>query len=312
VIRLDGPVFDGKSRNSLKVYHPFMFTLQNALRSGTVLLMDGAMGTELQRATPQEGECFELWNLTHPERVKSVHRSYVDAGAQILLTNTFQANPKNLAKYGAADRVREIFQAAIAHARASAGPDRLVLADIGPMERVDAETAALIVGAAETADAVLLETWSDPNTMQFFSDAISAQTACVPLLVSFTFWRPKPDADLGTFAGFSPEDCARSAKHGEATALGVNCGRGLTEGDLLEIVQRYRTLTDLPIFVRPNAGLPTRVGDRWVYPESPDGMAARLPAMLQAGVCMVGGCCGTAPEHIMAFRPTIEEWNEKR
>jgi 5-methyltetrahydrofolate--homocysteine methyltransferase len=290
-----------------------MSRFQHALRSGRVLLMDGAMGTELQRAGYQEGECLELWNLTQPERVKAVHQSYVDAGARVLLTNAFQANPLNLAKHGAAHRLNEIFQAAIANARAAAGPERLVLAGIGPMEGVDTEAAAVIVSAAAAADAVLLETWSDPNLLAVFSEVMSAQAgAHPPLVVSCTFWRPRPDADLFTFAGFSPEDCARSARRSGAKALGVNCGRGSTVGDFVEIIQRYRTVTDLPIFARPNAGTPARVGERWIYPESPESMAARLPLLLEAGVCMVGGCCGTTPEHTKAFGTMLDEWNDGR
>jgi 5-methyltetrahydrofolate--homocysteine methyltransferase len=275
-----------------------------ALQSGAILLMDGAMGTELQRADAQQGVCFELWNRTHPERIKAVHESYARAGARVLLTNTFQANPRNLAKHGAAERVEEIFRAGIGIARSVSGPDGFVLTDVGPIENVDAATASHIIDASVSADAVLLETWSDPSSIPVFADAISR----LPLLVSFTFWRPKPDADLCTFAGFSPEACVRSAQGSAVAAIGINCGRGLTANGFLEIIRRYRALTELPLFARPNAGLPRRVGDRWVYPDDPKAMALRLPAMLEAGVRMVGGCCGTTPEHIRAFRDVVDEW----
>src|SRR6202035_4244689 len=109
----------------------------DALRSGRVLLMDGAMGTELQRAGLRAGECGELWNLTHPEKVRAIHQAYVDAGAEVLLTNTFQANPAALARHNSADQLNAICRAAGEHARHAAGPDRLVLADVGPFSIED-------------------------------------------------------------------------------------------------------------------------------------------------------------------------------
>jgi len=289
-----------------------MSKFQNIIRSGRVLLMDGAMGTELQLSPHEEGACLELWNLTAAERVKAVHQSYVAAGAKVFLTNTFQANPSNLAKHGVAERLLEIFAAAIAHARAAAGADRFVLADVGPFDSVDAATASLIVTAAQSADGLLLETWSDPSSIRLFSEAISAQPGPrLPLLVSFTFWRPGAEADLCTFTKSGPEACAEAAEVAGAVALGVNCGRGLTPDDVLEIIHRYHAATDLPIFARPNAGTPIRAGDRWVYPDSPETMAARLRRVLQAGVCMVGGCCGTTPAHIAAFRAVMDEWQAR-
>jgi methionine synthase I (cobalamin-dependent) len=182
-----------------------MSRLETLIRSNRVLLMDGAMGTELQRAGGKENDCFELWNLTHPERIRAVHQAYVNAGAQILLTNTFQANPVSLAKFDAAHRLDEIFCAALENARMAAGPDRFVLADIGPSDKPDAATAAILMCACAGADAVLLETWSETQTIGVFADAIAQIDLPLPLLVSFTFWRPTPAADLRTFAGCSPE-----------------------------------------------------------------------------------------------------------
>src|SRR5262249_39104490 len=95
-------------------------------------------------------------------------------------------------------------------------------------------------------------------------------------------------------------------------ALGVNCGRDIGMGEVIEIVRRYRAVTDLPLFARPNAGTPTREDGRLVYPPTPAQMAARLPELLEAGACLGGGCCGTTPEHIKAFRPVVDEWNALR
>jgi 5-methyltetrahydrofolate--homocysteine methyltransferase len=95
-------------------------------------------------------------------------------------------------------------------------------------------------------------------------------------------------------------------------ALGVNCGRDITIDDCAEIICRYRTVTDLPLFARPNAGTPTNVDGQWVYPHTPEQMAAELPKLLEAGVSMVGGCCGTTPAHIAAFRRVVDDWNVKK
>jgi methionine synthase I (cobalamin-dependent) len=94
--------------------------------------------------------------------------------------------------------------------------------------------------------------------------------------------------------------------------IGVNCGRDIGMDEVIEITRRHRQVTDLPLFARPNAGTPTRVGERWAYPHTPEKMASRLPELLEAGVTMVGGCCGTTPQHIAAFRPFIDEFNARR
>jgi 5-methyltetrahydrofolate--homocysteine methyltransferase len=94
-------------------------------------------------------------------------------------------------------------------------------------------------------------------------------------------------------------------------ALGVNCGKDIGMDEIIEIIRQYRKVTDLPLFARPNAGTPTKKGKRWVYPLTPKEMAARLPELLEAGVCMVGGCCGTTPAHIAAMRPIVDAWNRR-
>lgn len=284
------------------------------LRSGRVLLMDGAMGTELQRAGIQEGECYELWNLTQPEKVRAIHQAYVDAGAEMLLTNTFQANTRILAQHHLRERLAEINQAGVTQARTAAGADRFVLASIGPFPRETplhevAEPIRSLVGG----DGILLETASDVFDLVHILKQCTLQGDCdrMPVLFSWTF-RRNADGSLGTVEGLCPEACARLAQKYPITALGANCGRDIGMDEMIEVVRRYRQVTDLPLFARPNAGTPTRVGDRWVYPHTPEQMAARLPELLEAGVSMVGGCCGTTPAHIAAFRRVVDEWNRSK
>jgi methionine synthase I (cobalamin-dependent) len=296
-----------------------------ALRSGKVLLMDGAMGTELQR----------LHNSNGVDLALQVHSAYTAAGAEVVLTNTFQANPS----------AHEQWQHAIQTARRARPRARFVLADIGPIDKLTRALAAAALASCWTADGILLETWSSLPALRTLARARTRSSP--PLLVSFTFLHAAHD-ELMTFAGATPEACARAAQRCGAAAIGANCGKEIDMDDMLEIVQRYREACDLPIFVRPNAGTPkpSRTGHSplppgeglgvravgrqprrflpnpqplswgergagWRYPRTPKAMAAWLPALLGAGVRMIGGCCGTTPDHIRAFRAVVDAWNDK-
>jgi 5-methyltetrahydrofolate--homocysteine methyltransferase len=279
-----------------------------ALRSGRVLLMDGAMGTELQRAGIGSDECRELWNVTHPDRVQAIHRAYADAGAEVLLTNTFLANPTHLARFGLQDRLEEINRSALRLARKAAGRSRFVLASIGPSEGpefTDFKTLARVLASLEDADGFLLETCSSPRALTAahyaFHRVVEMET---PLLLSLTY-RRSASGQLVTHSGHTPETFARHAESHGVAALGVNCGRDIGMEDIIEIIRRYRAETDLPLFACPNAGTPTKEGERWIYPHAPETLAARLPELVEAGACTIGGCCGTTPEHIAAFRAVL-------
>jgi 5-methyltetrahydrofolate--homocysteine methyltransferase len=291
----------------------------DVLRSGRVLLMDGAMGTELRRAGLPPGECGEAWNLSHPERVRATHQAYVDVGAECLLTNTFQSNPAALARHGLQEQIEAINAAAVTLAGAVAGPDRFVLVDIGPMMNPDApaelsnpRAIEQVVPELRTIDAVLLETFSDPLALFTARHCrVVSWLEAVPILLSLTYRRDE-SGKLSTQSRHPPEWFAMQAQQYGVAGLGVNCGRDIGMDEVIEIIRRYRRVTDLPLFARPNAGTPTRDGDGWRYPQTPELMAARLPELLEAGVSMVGGCCGTTPDHIRAFRPIIDRWNERR
>jgi 5-methyltetrahydrofolate--homocysteine methyltransferase len=290
-----------------------MPSLLETLHSGRVLLMDGAMGTELQRAGIGEGECYEAWNLTHPDKVRAIHQAYVDAGAEVLLTNTFQANPIALSKYGIDNQLESIFRRAIQLARSVAGPKRFVVADVGPFEHdnVSLDEARRIRACIREADAALLETCSDLGSLGAILKCRPLQPGAedCPFLFSWTYLRTA-DGWIQTITRRSPKLAARKP-YGHV-ALGVNCGRDIGMDEIIEIIRCYRKVTDLPLFARPNAGTPTRVGNHWVYPLTPEKMADHLPELLEAGVSMVGGCCGTTPEHIAAMRPIVDAWNKKR
>jgi 5-methyltetrahydrofolate--homocysteine methyltransferase len=289
-----------------------MSRLLDALHSGQVLLMDGAMGTELQRAGLRPGESGELWNLTHPDRVSSVHHAYADAGAVCLLTNTFQANPDTLARHGQMERLEEILRGALGLARAVAGPDRYVVADIGPLPVWRSPALRQIIEHLRSADAVLLETFSDIDVLWAVKHVCRPLLEAneIPGLLSITYRRTGAGV-ITAHGGQSPEVFARLAAQYGAAALGVNCGRDIGMDEIVTILHRYRSVTNLPLFARPNAGTPVHRGDQWIYPSDPDVMASALPNVLDAGVSMVGGCCGTTPAHIAAFRKVLDRWRSQ-
>jgi 5-methyltetrahydrofolate--homocysteine methyltransferase len=285
----------------------------DALHSGRVLLMDGAMGTELQLAGIKDGECYERCNLTHAKIVEDVHRFYVDAGAECILTNTFQANPQALERFGLAHCLEEICAAALALAGSVAGLRCFVIGDIGPLDKPGWRTIDFVIASMRKVDAYLLETLShlDSALCILRASDVEANPEQVPVLMSFSF---EKKARAGKFAyllrdGESPEVVAKKAHRFCVAALGVNCGPDIDMEDVAEIIRQYRSATDLPLFARPNAGTPKRVADRWLYPQTPEMMAAKLRDVLEAGATMVGGCCGTTPEHIAAFRVVVDRWN---
>jgi methionine synthase I (cobalamin-dependent) len=294
-----------------------MSSFLETLRSGRVLLMDGAMGTELQRAGIGANECYEAWNLTHPENVRAIHQAYVDAGAEVLLTNTFQANPTALSKFGLREQRGTILAAGLDLARSSAGGTRFVVLDNGPYGGVGRREAAhWSVGQASVCrvDAILVETASDISDLaRILKDRARTghKRRDLPVLFSWTY-RRRPSGSIRGRRGYSPAVCARLARRFDIAALGVNCGRDVGMEDVAEVIHRYRLETDLPLFARPNAGTPRRIGDRRLYPLTPERVAERLPELLEAGVSMVGGCCGTTPEHIAAMKPIVDAWNAKR
>jgi 5-methyltetrahydrofolate--homocysteine methyltransferase len=289
-----------------------MSAFLDLLHSGRVLLMDGAMGTELLRRRVSRRRPLPYANVSHGEVVARIHRAYVAAGAQLLLTNTFAANPTTLSSRprGAGE---PLCQAAVYLAR-TAAPGGFVVGDIGPMGAAgmhdfpDRAAVAQTVSWLHGVDGLLFETCSDRSV---FSVLGAAKRLRVPILVSFACARDDA-GNIATRAGDAPEALARAAEKAGVAALGVNCGIDMDVGAVAEVVRRYSTTTRLPLFARPNAGSPLQRGGRLSYPGTPRKMAARLPELLQAGAVMIGGCCGTTPAHIVAFRQVIDGWNQRR
>jgi 5-methyltetrahydrofolate--homocysteine methyltransferase len=220
------------------------------------------------------------------------------------LTNTFQANGSSLRKCGLEFRLEEIVRAGVELARSGAGADGWVLGDIGPFPPEEApDTLPLLLNVFQKTDAVLFETFSDCDVLGRILDW--TETRSLPILFSATYRKTR--GVLETACGLPPREVARAAEELGVAAVGVNCGLDIDMDDACAILREYRRATNLPLFARPNAGTPTRQGKRWLYPRSAEDMARKIPALVEAGARMIGGCCGTAPRYIAEFRKMIEQ-----
>jgi 5-methyltetrahydrofolate--homocysteine methyltransferase len=278
---------------------------------GGLLLADGAIGTELQRRGLEPGACAEAWNIQHPDRVEEVHRAYVEAGARFLTTNSFRGTRFALAGFGLGDRAAEVNRRAAELARRAAGDRAWVLGSIGPfggflepLGDISAEklhswfleqASALLEGGA---DGIVLETMAAREEVAVgIRAARSAGANLVAAMMTFE----KGKESCRTMMGVSPQDAAKFMAAEGADAVGSNCGTGLSMPDYAAIVAAIRSATDKPVLIRPNAGSPELEGDRVVYRQAPAAMAAEVRSLSDAGANMIGGCCGTTPEHIRAF-----------
>ncbi|TVR51630.1 MAG: methionine synthase [Puniceicoccaceae bacterium] len=288
------------------------------LRQRSILISDGAWGTLLQAEGLKPGACPEAWNLDHPERVAAVARAYREAGADLVESNSFGGSPSKLAHYGLAERAAELNRAAAVLSREAAGEEGLVIASIGPsgvllmMEEVSEEelydgfriqAEALAAGGAE---ALCIETMSDPAEAGLALRAAREHTNC-ELICTFTFERTA-QGEYRTLMGTRPAEAALAALEAGATIVGTNCGNGMER--MVPIVAEMRGAVgeDVPILVHANAGLPKQVGERTIFPEAPEEMAALMPALVEAGARIIGGCCGTTPAHIRALADAAGRW----
>jgi len=266
------------------------------------VLTDGAWGTELQKLGLAVGASPDLWNLDHPELVAAVAQSYVDAGSRVILTNTFRANRAALAgDIGAINRagaqISRQAAAGRAHVFASLGPTgKLVMAgEIEPAQVSSAFSEQAEALAEGGADALLIETLSDLEEASLALAA--ARKTGLPVIVSFTF-------DTGwnrdhTMTGVTPERAAQRMREEGAAAIGANCGIDIA--GYVSICRRLRAATSLPIWIKPNAGLPEMQNGIPAYTIAPEEFAQHVPALTEAGANFVGGCCGTSPDFIRAI-----------
>ncbi len=270
------------------------------------IILDGAMGTMLQKSGLKLGEIPETLNLSHPETVKEIHRGYVEAGAQLVCANTFGANGYKLKDSGCS--VREVIKAGIKTAKEAAGGRALVALDVGPIGQLMEPSGSMSfdtaynyfkeeILAAEDADVIFFETMTD--LLEVRAGVLAAKENCdKPILVSMTF-----EENKRTFAGASVAAAALTLEGLGVDAVGVNCSLGPDE--LAPIVEEFTKWTTLPIIVKPNAGLPDPNSN--TYSVLPDDFAQSLSRIIDFGtVKLVGGCCGTTPDYIRALKAVTD------
>ncbi|MCZ2150042.1 MAG: homocysteine S-methyltransferase family protein [Bryobacterales bacterium] len=294
-----------------------MKTLLEALAERP-LLGDGAMGTQLQAAGLEPGGCGERWNLEHPDRLLEIQRKYVEAGSDILLTNTFCGSRIALARHGLAEQTVAINRAAARIARqAFGGKPGYVLGDIGPfgglMEPLGDTPAEEVEGAfreqaaalAEAGvDGIIIETQTSLDELGLAIEAArAAGAACI--IGSFAFDVTHDGKNARTMMGVDPEKAARFLESAGAHVAALNCGTGVGMAWAARILSRYRAVCNLPLMAQPNAGSPMLEDGRVVYKETPEEMAAGVPKLLEAGARVIGACCGSTPEHIRRLREIL-------
>ncbi len=287
--------------------HPLIKSL---IKSGPVVT-DGSWGTQMQKRGLKRGECPDSWNLNHPEQVLAVARQYVDAGSQIILTNTFGGSRLALKKFELGQKTVEINMTGVEISKKAAGDRAYVFASIGPtgmmlvtretteeeLQQVFEEQAAAQARAG--ADGIIVETMID--VVEAKIAATAAKQTGLPVIVSMVY--DSGENKDRTMMGDSPEQVLEELMSIGIDGIGANCGQGIEA--FLPICSRLRQATDLPIWMKPNAGLPEIVDDKTVFRTTAREFVQYIPELIQAGAGFIGGCCGTDQGFVSAIRETV-------
>jgi len=286
------------------------------LAAGEFLCGDGAWGTQLMARGLAPGDCPESMNLTRPEVLAEVAGLYLEAGADLITTNTFGGSPLNLASHGLDDRTEEINRSAVevlkpvtngrAYISASVGPTGKILEPYGDTaQEVIAEAFDRQIGSLVQAgvDFVCIETMIDLREAELAVRAVRSHSADIPLIATMTF-DATPRGFFSTMGNTIEQACTTLIEAG-ADIVGSNCGNGIDT--MIEIAREFGKQASVPVIIQSNAGLPGNRDGELVYPESPEYMAERVSRLMDLGISIIGGCCGTTPDHIRAIRAAIDQ-----
>ena len=281
-----------------------------------VLVSDGAMGTMLQQKGLAAGECAEEWNISHTEVVRTIHKAYIDAGADIIETNSFGGNRSRLSLHGFGDKVVEFNSTAVQLARSICPSNKFIAGSVGPSgeflepmgsatyeKLYDIFSEQIIALISAGVDLIIIETMSDVTEVRAAATATRDINGDIPLILSMTF--EKSPAGFYTMMGITPEQAVQMLEELKPDAIGSNCGNGAPE--MLELMKVFRSLTSLPLLAQANAGKPILNGNEYSYSELPEERGEYARQLLELGVNIIGGCCGTTPEHISAIRSVIDK-----
>jgi 5-methyltetrahydrofolate--homocysteine methyltransferase len=276
-----------------------------------VVLADGATGTNYHEMGIEPGKAPEEWVVEAPERVAELHRRFVEAGSDLLLTCSFGASSLRLADEALHGRALEVNTRAAEIAREVAGPDRLVAGSIGttghltdPLGPLTRELAVSTFGeqagalAAAGVDLLVLETFFSLDEGLWALEGVRSATE-LPVVVSYSF-----DQGTRTMMGLSATDVVRAFAPLGVAAIGANCGKSLADMDRV-FEELVGEAGELPLWVKPNAGVPRIEGERVVYEAGPDDLARHIAGYVAAGAKVVGGCCGSTPAHVAAIAATL-------
>ncbi|MFC2103328.1 homocysteine S-methyltransferase family protein [Bacteroidota bacterium] len=285
------------------------------LMNGEILAADGAMGTMLFQRGLKPGDCPELLNLTKPKVLEEIAKLFFEAGANIIQTNTFGGSPLKLSDYDLEDKCKEINIGAVECVRKVIGENAYISGSCGPSGKLlkpygDTEPELLLKGferqidflVKARVDIICIETMTDLREATIAVEAAKNINVAIPVIASMTF--DKIPKGYYTIMGTNIKDAVKGMEDAGADIIGSNCGNGID--NMIDIAKQIKELSNKPILIQSNAGIPENKNSELIYPESPSYFEDKTLELIEAGVSIIGGCCGTTPEHIQAIRKTID------
>lgn len=292
-----------------------MENILERLNRGDIIVGDGAFGTMLMKRGLKEGDPPETVNLNAPQNLEEISSLYLEAGAEIITTNSFGASSLRLQHFSLEKDMARTNRLAVEAARKAVGDRAYVSGSVGPTAKLlkpfgdtdpeeiyDCFYNQINTLLSSGIDIIGIETMTDVSEAELAVKAARALSAEIPVIASVTF--EKKNKGFNTLMGTSIQQTVERLKKAGATIIGSNCGNG--SENMLQIAQEFMQYSELPVAIQSNAGLPVQSDEGLIYPETPDFFAEKAAEMLKAGVQIIGGCCGTTPDHIRALRKMVD------